>query len=181
MRDILEDGDHCAAFMDTDEPAAAAAPPPRHVSWAPSVQDHPAPQPAQSAAISTIPRLLNAGIDDLWRAVGVHRNDGIRVARTAAKQLSRVTHPDKCNHPQATEAQKILSVALSAFKDDQSLREHERAREESRKSDAQAAEQARAFQARARATSREARGNEPSSRNQRRNQKRKQQRGAGAV
>jgi hypothetical protein len=62
------------------------------------------------------------------------------VARAAAKQLSRVTHPDKCNHPQATEAQKLLSVALSAFKDDPSLREHERAREESRKSDAQAAE-----------------------------------------
>jgi hypothetical protein len=57
---------------------------------------------------------------------------GPGAARAAAKQLSRVTHPDKCTHPQATEAQKILSVALCAFKDDPSLREHERAREESR-------------------------------------------------
>jgi ADP-ribosylglycohydrolase len=104
-----------------------------------------------------IARIISAGIDDLWRAVGVHQSDGIRAARAAAKQLSRVTHPDKCADPRATEAQKVLSVALSAFKDDRSLRAHEGSRAESRRSDAQAAEQARAFQARARAASREAR------------------------
>ena len=32
----MEDGDDCAAFMDTDEPAAAAARPPQRVSWGPS-------------------------------------------------------------------------------------------------------------------------------------------------
>ena len=43
MRDILEDGDDYAAFMDTDEPAAAAARPPRRVSWAPSASFHVTP------------------------------------------------------------------------------------------------------------------------------------------
>tara|TARA_B110001450_G_scaffold168852_1_gene157429 strand:- start:55 stop:651 length:597 start_codon:yes stop_codon:yes gene_type:complete len=93
---------------------------------------------------ATIRRILNAGVDDLWAAVGADRQDSLQAARKMALKLSLTVHPDKCNHPRAEEAQKVVSTALDAFEGQAEMSRHITDRERAKTSAAQAAAQAAA-------------------------------------